>query len=111
MAKALAKLIATPAGQRPDRVIVGAGYGADAVNAAVRPIQAQMISGIGFDALTKLRRSVNGVAETYFVAGSHHGPVRREMGKLDRRFEPLPKCKSDKSAIEMRNPNESQIEK
>ncbi len=55
VAKELAKLIATPAGQRPDRVIVGAGYGADAVNAAVGPIQAQMISGIGFDALTKLR--------------------------------------------------------
>ena len=55
VAKELAKLIATPAGQRPDRVIVGAGYGADAVNAAVGPIQAQMISGIGFDTLTKLR--------------------------------------------------------
>jgi hypothetical protein len=35
-------------------LIVGAGYGADAVNAAVQPIQAQMISSIGFDALTKL---------------------------------------------------------
>ena len=54
VAKELVKLIATPAGQRPDRVIVGAGYGADAVNAAVQPIQAQMISSIGFDALTKL---------------------------------------------------------
>lgn len=54
VAKELVKLIATPAGQRPDRVIVGAGYGADAVNAAVQPIQAQMISGIGFDALKKL---------------------------------------------------------
>jgi NAD(P)-dependent dehydrogenase (short-subunit alcohol dehydrogenase family) len=54
VAKELAKLITTPAGQRPDRVIVGAGYGADAVNAAVLPIQAQMISSIGFDGLTKL---------------------------------------------------------
>jgi hypothetical protein len=54
VAKELVKLIATPAGQRPDRLIVGAGYGADAVNAAVQPIQAQMISSIGFDALTKL---------------------------------------------------------
>ena len=55
VAKELAKLIATPAGERPDRVIVGAGYGAEAVNAAVRPIQAQMIAGIGFDALSTLR--------------------------------------------------------
>jgi len=35
-------------------LIVGAGYGADAVNAAMQPIQAQMISSIGLDALTKL---------------------------------------------------------
>jgi NADP-dependent 3-hydroxy acid dehydrogenase YdfG len=54
VSKALVELIATPAGKRPDRVIVGAGYGADAVNAAVRPIQAQMIAGIGFDKLEKL---------------------------------------------------------
>jgi NAD(P)-dependent dehydrogenase (short-subunit alcohol dehydrogenase family) len=54
VAKALVELIATPAGQRPDRVVVAAGYGADAVNAVVHPIQAQMISGIGFEALTKL---------------------------------------------------------
>ena len=54
VAKELVKLVETPAGQRPDRVIVGAGYGADAVNVAVQPIQAQMISAIGFDGLTKL---------------------------------------------------------
>jgi hypothetical protein len=35
-------------------VIVGAPYGADAVNAAVGPIQAQMIAGIGFEQLEKL---------------------------------------------------------
>jgi NADP-dependent 3-hydroxy acid dehydrogenase YdfG len=54
VAKALVALIGTPAGERPDRVIVGAGYGADAVNAAVKPIQAQMISAIGFSKLEKL---------------------------------------------------------
>jgi NAD(P)-dependent dehydrogenase (short-subunit alcohol dehydrogenase family) len=54
VAKALVELVATPAGKRPDRVIVGAGYGADAVNAAVHPIQAQMVAGIGFDKLEKL---------------------------------------------------------
>jgi NAD(P)-dependent dehydrogenase (short-subunit alcohol dehydrogenase family) len=54
VSKALVELVATPPGERPDRVIVGAPYGADAVNAAVHPIQAQMISGIGFDKLQKL---------------------------------------------------------
>ena len=54
VSKAVVELIATPAGKRPDRVIVGAGYGADAVNEAVRPIQAQMIAGIGFGKLEKL---------------------------------------------------------
>ena len=54
VSKALVGLIATAAGERPDRIVVGAPYGADAVNAAVRPIQAQMISGIGFDKLQKL---------------------------------------------------------
>jgi NADP-dependent 3-hydroxy acid dehydrogenase YdfG len=54
VAKALAELIATSDGKRPDRLVVGAGYGADAVNAAVQPIQSQMISGIGFDKLQEL---------------------------------------------------------
>jgi NADP-dependent 3-hydroxy acid dehydrogenase YdfG len=57
VAKALVELIGTPDGQRPDRVLVGAGYGADAVNAAVHPIQAQMIEAIGFGALAKLKTS------------------------------------------------------
>ena len=52
---ALAELVATPAGKRPDRVVVGAPYGADAVNAAVQPIQAGMLSGIGFDGLATLK--------------------------------------------------------
>jgi NAD(P)-dependent dehydrogenase (short-subunit alcohol dehydrogenase family) len=54
IAKALVELIATPAGKRPHRVLVGAGYGADAVNVAVQPIQAQLITSIGFDKLETL---------------------------------------------------------
>ena len=54
VSKELVGLIATAAGERPDRIVVGAPYGADAVNAAVRPIQAQMISGIGFGKLQTL---------------------------------------------------------
>ncbi|QJW93945.1 SDR family oxidoreductase [Frigoriglobus tundricola] len=53
--KALVVLIATPAGQRPDRVLVGAPYGADAANAALKPIQGQLVSGIGFDVLSTLK--------------------------------------------------------
>jgi NAD(P)-dependent dehydrogenase (short-subunit alcohol dehydrogenase family) len=55
VAKALVELIATPAGKRPERVIVGAPYGADVVNAAVAPIQAQLVKGIGMDGLSKLK--------------------------------------------------------
>lgn len=54
VATALVELVATPAGSRPDRVIVGAPYGADAVNKAVAPIQAQLIANLGFDKLSKL---------------------------------------------------------
>jgi NADP-dependent 3-hydroxy acid dehydrogenase YdfG len=55
VAEAIAKLAATPAGQRPERVVVGNGFGADAVNAAVRPIQSSMIGGLGMSGLEKLR--------------------------------------------------------
>jgi short-subunit dehydrogenase len=55
VSEALVKLIATPDGKRPDRVVVGAGFGSDAVNAAVAPIQAGMIKSIGFEPLTKLK--------------------------------------------------------
>lgn len=55
VSKTLVELIATPSGERPARVVVGAAYGADAVNSAVQPIQAELITGIGFDSLSKLR--------------------------------------------------------
>jgi NAD(P)-dependent dehydrogenase (short-subunit alcohol dehydrogenase family) len=57
VAEALLKLIATPAGQRSPRVVVGQPYGADAVNAAIQPIQAGVISGVGMDALNTLKVS------------------------------------------------------
>jgi short-subunit dehydrogenase len=55
VAEAIAKLAATPAGQRPERVVVGNGFGADAVNAAVQPIQSSMIGGLGMSGLEKLK--------------------------------------------------------
>ncbi len=55
IAVALTELIATPAGARPDRVIVGTSYGADAVNNAIKPIQSSMVNSIGFDKLLSLK--------------------------------------------------------
>jgi len=55
IAEAVAKLVATPKGQRPDRVIVGQAFGADAVNAAVAPIQRQVVEGFGLGALTAVK--------------------------------------------------------
>jgi NAD(P)-dependent dehydrogenase (short-subunit alcohol dehydrogenase family) len=54
-AKAIAELVEIPAGQRPDRVIVGLAFGADAVNSAIRPLQGQVVSGVGLEHLTKLK--------------------------------------------------------
>lgn len=54
IAKALVELVDTPAGKRAERVLVGAGYGAEAVNAAVLPIQGGMINAIGFEHLKTL---------------------------------------------------------
>lgn len=54
-AKAIARLVDTPAGERPERVVVGLAFGADAANAAIQPIQGQVLSGIGFDHLAKLK--------------------------------------------------------
>jgi NADP-dependent 3-hydroxy acid dehydrogenase YdfG len=55
VAKTLVDLVATPAGRRPERVIVGAPYGADAVNAAVKPLQAELVKGLGMDGLSRLK--------------------------------------------------------
>src|SRR6266849_3485445 len=55
VAEAVAKLVATPKGQRPDRVVVGQAFGSDAVNAAVAPIQRQVVEGLGLGALTAVK--------------------------------------------------------
>lgn len=48
VAIALVNLIATPEGFRPERVVVGAPYGADAVNAAVQPVQEELVKNMGW---------------------------------------------------------------
>jgi NAD(P)-dependent dehydrogenase (short-subunit alcohol dehydrogenase family) len=55
VAKALVKLVATPAGKRPQRVIVGAPYGADAANEALAPIQVGVVKAMGMEGLTALK--------------------------------------------------------
>ena len=49
--EAIAKLIAAPKGARPARTVVGAGYGADAVNDATEPIQASTVEALGLGRL------------------------------------------------------------
>jgi NAD(P)-dependent dehydrogenase (short-subunit alcohol dehydrogenase family) len=55
VAKAIAKLLDTPAGQRPARVVVGAAFGADVANTAHQPLQSQLVAGFGLDHLEKLK--------------------------------------------------------
>ena len=52
IAEAIAKLIDTPKGERPARVVVGASFGADAVNVATEPIQAATVEALGLGHLT-----------------------------------------------------------
>ncbi|PXA86944.1 oxidoreductase [Nostoc sp. 3335mG] len=52
---AIQRLIETPPGGRPDRVVVGLAFGADAADEALRPLQAQMIAGFDFQQLETLR--------------------------------------------------------
>jgi NAD(P)-dependent dehydrogenase (short-subunit alcohol dehydrogenase family) len=47
VAEAIARLIATPKGERPARTIVGAAFGSDVVNAHTAPIQAQVVESLG----------------------------------------------------------------
>ena len=55
VAEAVAKLMATPAGERPDRVVVGTAFGADAANAAFAPIQQQVVEGLGLRSLGQVK--------------------------------------------------------
>ncbi|HWO37955.1 MAG TPA: SDR family oxidoreductase [Candidatus Acidoferrum sp.] len=57
VATAIDKIVSTPAGDRPDRVVVGLPFGSDAVNKAVAPIQRGVIENLGLGDLTKLKTS------------------------------------------------------
>ena len=47
IAEAIATLIATPKGERPARIVVGASFGADTVNDATEPIQTATVEALG----------------------------------------------------------------
>lgn len=53
VAAAIARLVAMPAGERPDRLVVGTAFGADAANAALAPIQQQAIESLGLASLDR----------------------------------------------------------
>ena len=55
VATAIDKIVSTPAGSRPDRVVVGLPFGSDAVNKAVAPIQRGVIDSLGLGDLAKLK--------------------------------------------------------
>jgi len=55
VAEAVTRLIATPKGERPERVVVGQAFGSDAVNAAVLPIQRRVVESLGLGALTGVK--------------------------------------------------------
>ena len=57
VATAIDKIVSTPAGKRPERVVVGLPFGTDAVNNAVAPIQRGVIENLGLGDLTKLKIS------------------------------------------------------
>jgi len=57
VATAIDKIVSMPAGNRPDRVVVGLPFGSDAVNNAVAPIQRGVIENLGLGDLTKLKTS------------------------------------------------------
>jgi NAD(P)-dependent dehydrogenase (short-subunit alcohol dehydrogenase family) len=51
IAEAIAELIEAPKGTRPARTVVGASFGADALNDATEPVQAGAVKGLGLDHL------------------------------------------------------------
>ncbi|HEY9095712.1 MAG TPA: SDR family oxidoreductase [Hydrogenophaga sp.] len=54
VAVAIETLVATPPGQRPERVVVGQPFGSDALNTAIAPVQRQVVEGLGLGALATL---------------------------------------------------------
>jgi len=55
VAEAIDKIVSTPVGKRPDRVVVGLPFGSDAVNNAVNPIQRGTIDSLGLGNLARLK--------------------------------------------------------
>ena len=55
VAVAMAKLVATPKGQRPDRVVVGQAFGSDVINTDVAPVQRQALEGLGLWMLASIK--------------------------------------------------------
>ncbi len=53
-AEAIARLIATPKGNRPARTVVGASYGADILNDATTPVQASVLEAFGLNKLATI---------------------------------------------------------
>lgn len=51
VADAVSNLVKTPSGARAARVVVGNSFGADAVNAATEPVQAETVKALGLDHL------------------------------------------------------------
>lgn len=54
VAVAMTKIVDTPRGQRPDRVVVGQAFGSDALNTATAPVQRQVVEGLGLGALATI---------------------------------------------------------
>ena len=54
VAEAIASLVVQPKGRRPARTVVGAAFGADAVNAQTAPVQAKVVEALGLGHLAKL---------------------------------------------------------
>jgi NADP-dependent 3-hydroxy acid dehydrogenase YdfG len=57
VAKAIVDLVAQSRGARPNRVIVGLDFGANAANQAIAPLQAKLVADIGMAHLAHLKRT------------------------------------------------------
>ena len=55
VAEAIATLISAAKGQRPERVVVGQPFGADAINTAAAPVQRQVVDGLGLGMLATIK--------------------------------------------------------
>ena len=58
VAEEIAKLIASPKGDRPARTVVGASYGADTLNDATEPVQTSTVEAFGLGHLATVTRAL-----------------------------------------------------